>query len=160
MTPDLAARVAAALDARKSAQAAGPRTVADLARILGVERSDLRKRLAGERPMPPEMAARIREILPEINGGETRIIVGAELMGRFVEAMVPFPDLGIPVGQIGSIVAVGVSADTIVPMISARFNIGCDRRYVELPASAIGSALRLLPEVEWMPIAITMERGK
>ena len=47
----------------------GPRSMADLARIIGVLRSTLHLQLTGRRPMPAETAAAIRRALPELTGG-------------------------------------------------------------------------------------------
>ena len=66
----LTARITAALAARRKAQAQGPRSMADLARIIGVLRSTLHLQLTGQRPMPAETVAAIRRALPEIQDHE------------------------------------------------------------------------------------------
>jgi len=63
---DLAARITAALAARRKAMAPGPRSLSDLASVLGVRLSTLHLQLNGRRPMPAETAAAIRRALPEI----------------------------------------------------------------------------------------------
>lgn len=61
-----AASIRAAIAARKAAQSAGPRTLADLARACGVSLSSLHQALAGRRAMPPATEAAIRAALPEL----------------------------------------------------------------------------------------------
>jgi len=65
VTP-LGASVTAALAARRKAMAPGPRSMRDLAKVLGVLPSTLHLQLTGRRPMPAETAAAIRRALPEI----------------------------------------------------------------------------------------------
>lgn len=67
---DLAARITAALAARRKAQAQGPRSLSDLASVLGVRLSTLHLQLNGLRPMPAETAAAIRRALPEVQDHE------------------------------------------------------------------------------------------
>ena len=61
------AAVIAALDARSAALQDGPRSVSDLAQVLGMRRSTLHLQLTGRRPMPAETATAIRRALPEID---------------------------------------------------------------------------------------------
>lgn len=61
------AKVAAALNARKEAQAAGPRSLSDLARACGVSLSSLHQALGGKRAMPAATEAAIRASLPEMH---------------------------------------------------------------------------------------------
>ncbi len=58
--------VRAAVEARASGSVAGPRTVAELARVLGVRLSTLHLYFTCRRPMPAETAAAIRAALPEM----------------------------------------------------------------------------------------------
>jgi len=62
----LATAITSALNARREAMSDGPRSVADLARIVGVRASTLHLQLTGRRPMPADVAAAIRRALPEI----------------------------------------------------------------------------------------------
>lgn len=63
---DIATAITSALNARREAMAPGPRSVADLARIVGLRASTLHLQLTGRRPMPAEVAAAMRRALPEI----------------------------------------------------------------------------------------------
>ena len=63
---DLSAAVRAAINARSKAMSDGPRSMADLARAIGVRPSTLHLQLTSRRPMPAETAAAIRAVLPEI----------------------------------------------------------------------------------------------
>jgi len=63
---DIATATAAALAARREAMAPGPRSMTDLARIVGLRASTLHLQLTGQRPMPAETAAAIRRALPEL----------------------------------------------------------------------------------------------
>ena len=63
---DLAPAVTAALRARREAQREGPRSLSDLAAVIGVRLSTLHLQLNGRRPMPAETAAAIRRVLPEL----------------------------------------------------------------------------------------------
>ena len=65
LTP-FGATIAAAMDARQEAMREGPRSVSDLAQVLGMRRSTLHLQLTGRRPMPAETAAAIGRALPEI----------------------------------------------------------------------------------------------
>lgn len=56
----------AALAERKRTYAAGPRTVSELARFIGVSQSSLHQALTGVRPMPATMTAAILAALPEL----------------------------------------------------------------------------------------------
>lgn len=60
----LAIDVRAALAVRRAASAAGPRTLADLARTLGCSPQSLNHAMAGTRQSPTE--AQIRAALPEL----------------------------------------------------------------------------------------------
>lgn len=60
------AKVAAALSDRKDSQAAGPRSLSDLARACGVSLSSLHQALGGKRAMPAATEAAIRAALPEL----------------------------------------------------------------------------------------------
>ena len=64
LTP-FGAAVVAALDARKAALQDGPRTLAELARVIGAKAPNLQRGLDG-RCLPATMEAAIREALPEI----------------------------------------------------------------------------------------------
>lgn len=66
MPDTLSAAVESALAARKDAMRGGPRTVADLARALGMRPSTLHIYLTGRRTMPAHVAAAIRAALPEM----------------------------------------------------------------------------------------------
>jgi len=68
LTP-FGAAVVAAIDARRAGLREGPRSMSDLARILGILRSTLHLQLSGWRPMPAEVLAAIRRELPEIQDG-------------------------------------------------------------------------------------------
>ena len=59
--------VVAALDARRAGLHDGPRSVADLATVIGVRASTLHLQLTGRRPMPANVAAAIRRALPEVD---------------------------------------------------------------------------------------------
>jgi hypothetical protein len=63
---DLAPAIAAALLARRKEMREGPRSLSDLASVVGVRLSTLHLQLNGRRPMPVETAAAIRRALPEI----------------------------------------------------------------------------------------------
>jgi len=63
---DLAPAITAALAARRKAMAPGPRSLSDLASVIGVRLSTLHLQLNGRRPMPAETAAAIRRALPEM----------------------------------------------------------------------------------------------
>ena len=69
LTP-FGATINAALTARRDAMRDGPRSMADLARVIGVRASTLHLQLTGRRPMPAETAAAIRRALPEIQDHE------------------------------------------------------------------------------------------
>jgi hypothetical protein len=58
--------ITAALRDRREAQREGPRSLSDLASVIGVRLSTLHLQLNGRRPMPAETAAAIRRALPEI----------------------------------------------------------------------------------------------
>lgn len=60
------AQVRAALASREEEQAAGPRSIAGLARACGVSLSSLHQALDGKRPMPATMRAAIMGALPEL----------------------------------------------------------------------------------------------
>ena len=64
------ATITNALTARRDAMSPGPRSMADLARLLGMRLSTLHLQLTGRRPMPAETAAAIRRALPEIQDHE------------------------------------------------------------------------------------------
>lgn len=64
--PTFAQRIAEALQARKTAQSPGPRSLSDLAAALGMDKGNLHRTVNGVRPMPPQLAARIAELLPEV----------------------------------------------------------------------------------------------
>ena len=65
LTP-FGAAVVAALDARRAALREGPRTLAELARVVGVHPPNLQRALDG-RSMPEKMQAAILAALPEVN---------------------------------------------------------------------------------------------
>lgn len=64
LTP-FGAAVVAALDARRAALQDGPRTLAELARVIGAHKPNLQRGLDG-RCLPATMEAAIREALPEL----------------------------------------------------------------------------------------------
>jgi hypothetical protein len=59
-------QVAAALRARLESMAHGPRTLADLARAIGIRPDSMRHGLSGARQIPPATEALIRAALPEL----------------------------------------------------------------------------------------------
>ena len=65
LTP-FGAAVVAALDARREALAQGPRTLAELARVLEVDKMTLQRALDGQRRMLPALEAGIRAAVPEL----------------------------------------------------------------------------------------------
>lgn len=65
MTP-FATAVQSALDARKAAMTDGPRTMADLVRLLRVSQPSLHQAFSGLRPLPPKTESAIRAALPEL----------------------------------------------------------------------------------------------
>ena len=67
----LAPAITAALNARREAMAPGPRSLSDLASVIGVRLSTLHLQLNGRRPMPAETVAAIRRALPEIQDDRT-----------------------------------------------------------------------------------------
>lgn len=64
LTP-FGAAVVAALDARRAALQDGPRTLAELARVVGAKPPNLQRGLDG-RGLPATMEAAIRAALPEV----------------------------------------------------------------------------------------------
>lgn len=69
MTP-FGQQVRAALDARKAAQASGPRTMRDLARATGCDPGNLHHFLRGTKPLPAATEQAIRAALPELQEGK------------------------------------------------------------------------------------------
>lgn len=65
LTP-FGAAVVAALDARRAGLHEGPRTLAELARVVGAKPPNLQRGLDG-RGLPATMEAAIRAALPEVN---------------------------------------------------------------------------------------------
>lgn len=65
LTP-FGAAVVAALDARREALAQGPRTLAELARVVDVDKMTLQRALDGQRRMLPALEAGIRAAVPEL----------------------------------------------------------------------------------------------
>lgn len=65
LTP-FGAAVVAALDARREALAQGPRTLAELARVLDVDKMTLQRALDGQRRMLPALEAGIQAAVPEL----------------------------------------------------------------------------------------------
>jgi len=64
--------VVAALGARRDALAEGPRTLAELARVLNVDKMTLQRALDGQRRMRPALEAGIRAAMPELPGGASQ----------------------------------------------------------------------------------------